>query len=232
MKRLLAVLALMLLATAACASVPPVVWWSDDFSYPDGRLNYQGGWQEGNETDQIRVVNGAVEIYGMQGQREIKNRFSTPFTADEIWFHFTASGGENTGTTWGIWINDPLGRNLARFYGQPNTCRGRIGDLGIVTGQPTLTGGGAWDDLDIKITPSAQTSEFFLNGVSLGVLSYAQTGADGTVGYIKIESVDSINTGTIKVDNMALGTVPEPSSLVALSAFGFGALGLIRRRKA
>jgi len=50
---------------------------------------------------------------------------------------------------------------------------------------------GRWDTLKVKITPSANTSEFFFNGASIGVLDHGQTGAGDVIGRLKFERANN-----------------------------------------
>jgi hypothetical protein len=90
---------------------------------------------------------------------------------------------------WSFWINDSSGRNLARWYGSGTTARGRIGSTANVTTTQNLSG--AWENIDVKINPSANTSEFFFNGTSLGTLSHASEGAGDAIGQLRFERVDN-----------------------------------------
>lgn len=90
---------------------------------------------------------------------------------------------------WSLWLNDPAGVNICRWYGTGTTARGRIGSSGIVTVEQTLTGG--WDNLLVKINPVAKTAQFFFNGVSIGTLSYSAQGAANTLGKLRFERINN-----------------------------------------
>ncbi len=92
-------------------------------------------------------------------------------------------------TMWSLWLDDPSGHNLARWYGKGTTARGRIGGTGDVTAEQTLTG--SWDSLVVKINLAANTSEFTFNGTTIGTLSHAVTGASDTLGRIWFERIDN-----------------------------------------
>jgi hypothetical protein len=71
-----------------------------------------------------------------------------------------------------------------------------------------LTGTEDWDDLYVKLDTAANTSEFFFNGISFGVISHGATPSN-SVGSVRLERLDrsSANGDTISFDNLTVGAM-------------------------
>jgi hypothetical protein len=131
-----------------------------------------------------------VKILGGAGSYDaVKTVNCTDQGLGYIWVRLNINGEVGTKTMWNFWINDSSGRNLARWYGTGTSARGRIGNTSSVTATQTLSG--AWETIDVKINPSANTSEFFFNGVSLGTLSHASEGAGDAIGQLRLERMNN-----------------------------------------
>ena len=143
-----------------------------------------------------------------------------------LWAFPGTSSGSNI---WGADFDDASGANFARWYGAGANARPRING-GAVLNTVNLVAG-TWNKLEVVINQTAGTSTFYHNGLNLGSMSYTWTGATGGVGQVQLEAWGrtDVPNDYILVDNMRV-VIPEPSSLVALSMFGLGALGFIRRR--
>ena len=158
----------------------------DEFTYSNGALNGNGGWSGNATSSHVAISNSCVQIWGGPGTYTATK---TVNCADQgwgyIWVRLKINGEVGANTMWSFWINDSAGKNLARWYGSGTTARGRIGGSASVTTTQTLSG--AWQTIDVKINPSANTSEFFFNGVSLGTLSHASEGAGDAIGQLIFE---------------------------------------------
>jgi hypothetical protein len=197
------------------AGLPSNPYFTEDFGYTPGsnlvgKANPIGTWQ-GAATNQI-AIDTTTQRLKMTGGAGLYDAYLTanyPGKDGVIWAHFKAYSGAGMGNTmWSIRLDDASGNNLARFYGAADTCRGRIGDSGTVTGQLILTPG-IGNDLDIKINTTANTSEFFLNGISMGVLDHTSIPGN-TLSKIRIERVDYTSAAghTIYFDEMRVGEEP------------------------
>ena len=164
--------------------------YRDTFPYANGALNGNGGWSGSATSAHIAIDNTCVKIIGGSGS---KDALKTVSCADQgwgyIWVRLKINGEVGANTIWSLWINDSSGKNLARWYGSGTTARGRIGNTGNVTATQTLSG--AWETIDVKINPSANTSQFFFNGTSIGTLSHASEGAGDAVGQLRFERMDN-----------------------------------------
>jgi hypothetical protein len=161
--------------------------FQDYFSYADGALNGNGGWTGSAGSSQIGIVSQTVKIAGGAGSYDAVHTANCgdPGTG-YMWVHARARAGSGTSNVlWNLHIDDPSGANLARWYGTGTTAKGRIAGTTTVTPTQTLTGG--WDDISVRIDPYANTSEFFFNGSSIGVLDHGQTGAGDVIGRVRIE---------------------------------------------
>ena len=179
-------------ASGAQASATPALGYCfrDEFPYSNGALNGNGGWSGTATSSQIAIDNQCVKIWGGTGSYDaIKTVSCTDQGLGYIWVRLKVNGEVGNFTMWSLWINDSSGRNLARWYGNGTTARGRIGNTGNVTAQKNLSG--AWETIDVRINPSANTSEFFFNGVSIGTLSHASEGAGDAIGQLRFERVNN-----------------------------------------
>ena len=176
---------------AQISGVPNYIYsFRDEFSYSNGALNGNGGWSGNATSSHIAISNSCVQLFGGAGSYSATKTVSI---ADQgwgyIWVRLKINGEVGANTIWSLWINDSSARNLARWYGSGTTARGRIGNTGSVTATQTLSG--AWQNIDVKINPAANTSQFFFNGVSIGTLSHASEGAADTIGQIRFERMDN-----------------------------------------
>lgn len=194
------------------------VCFADSFDYPDGSLNGNDGWG-GSATTQIAVENGSVKIVGGAGSYDAIHMI----TCDDQGTGVTGvrvrikRGSGSTGI-WSFWIDDTSSKNLARWFGNGTTARGRIASGSQVTGVQTLTGG--WDDLYVRIDFNANTSQFFFNGTSLGTLSHAETGAGDSIGRIRLERTDS-SSGSgqyVYLDDISVGLADAKAPSATIGA--------------
>jgi hypothetical protein len=176
-------------STAATTTATPLegLCFSDSFTYPNGDLNGNDGWN-GSAGPYIRIANDTLAIEGSATSYDaIRTVSCTDPGTGYIKVAVKVRSGFGGATMWSLWCDDPSGKNLARWYGGGTTARGRIGDSGIVTDLHTLTGN--WDTLIVKIDPTLNTSEFLFNGASIGTLDHSSTGAGDTLGRLRFETV-------------------------------------------
>ena len=178
----------------------------EPFNYPNGNLNGNTSWT-GSATSEIAVLSNYVKITGGTLNNEATYPVSCAGSGGIIDTYANVKSGVGGGMLWGLWFNDPNGNNLARWYGWGTTAKPRIGGTGAVLPQVNLTGG--WDILRVRIDTSANTSEFFFNGTSIGTLSHAETGAGDSIGSVMLERIYNSLTGDyIYLDNIAIGPGP------------------------
>ena len=205
-------------ATKADASATPAasaICFSDGFSYPDGALGGVGGWS--GACSSIVIVGGTVKITGGSPQCQTSRAVACSGSGGMINVRVQVKGGTGNQTMWSLYIDDPSGANLARWYGNAGSARPRIdGSNDLVLNPATLTGG--WDTLDVNINTITKIDEFFFNGTSLGTLNYSSMGGGSTVGSLRFERIDNsgANGNTIYFDNLTVGnadtTPPGPVS--------------------
>ncbi|MDO8586544.1 MAG: DUF5010 C-terminal domain-containing protein [Armatimonadota bacterium] len=193
------------------------VCFSDAFAYADGNLNGNGGWS-GSAGSNIGIVSQTVKIIGgLTAQDAIHTTSCGDPGSGYITVTVKVQGGVGTDYMWDLWIDDTANLNLARWYGAGTTARGRIGGTASVTATQTLTGG--WDELKVKIDPYANTTEFFFNGGSIGVLDHGQTGAGNIIGRLRFTRGTStaVNGNYLFFDDLTIGnpqdtTPPGPAT--------------------
>ncbi|MDO8588440.1 MAG: glycoside hydrolase family 20 zincin-like fold domain-containing protein [Armatimonadota bacterium] len=228
----LAAALLVSLAVSAQASIPTNIVFSDDFQgadYPAGRNLPDTLLWDGTALDDVEVNSNGTCVK-FSGQSTSRNAYHDIVPAyagsgNIIWVHFLAQPGTGTDTNWGIWMDDPSGNNLARYYGSATSCKGRIGGTNTVTIGANLNPG--WNDLDVRINTSANTCEFYINGCILGTLDHGTTPGN-TLGRIKFEQVaNSLAVGQyLFFDEMRLGqqpaapTVPPAAPSVIIPSSG------------
>ncbi len=189
--------------------VVPASCFRDSFSYYDGDLTVMGGasWS-GSATSQIVVQNDALEVVGGGGAASAADAVLCGGPDGLIGVRLKIQKGAGTGDFfWNLAIDDDSGSsstgNFARWYGGSTIARGRVGTT--ITGDLILSGGGAWDDLYVRIDAAANTSEFFFNGESHGTISHG-TGPGSEVGAIRIERLDRAGAGgdRIRFDDLVI----------------------------
>jgi hypothetical protein len=192
--------------------VVPPARFRDGFSYYDGELTTMGGanWS-GTATGQLLVENGLLEVRGGAGASAAAHLLPAGGPEGTFEVSLKVQKGPGTGDFfWNVAIDDDSGDstlgNLARWYGGSTIVRGRVG--GSITPDLVLTGEGTWDDLRVRIDVAANTSEFFFNGVSRGVIAHG-TGPGNRPGAIRIERFDRAGTGgdRIRFDDLVVGNV-------------------------
>jgi hypothetical protein len=187
--------------------IPPACFW-EPFDFYDGNLTLMGGanWS-GSATNQLVAESGALRIIGGGGAVSATHPINCAGSNGLIAAQIKIRRGSGSGDFyWNIALDDPVGNNLARWYGGSTIARGRVGNT--ITPDMLLTGADAWDDLYIKLDTAANTSEFFYNGVSFGAISHGTMPAS-TIGSIRLERLDraSANADTIFFDNLTVGAV-------------------------
>jgi hypothetical protein len=188
---------LLITLTPARASAPNVTYLTEDFNYTlgsnlVGKVNPIGTWQGSATSAQIGIDSSGSDLKMTGGAGSYDAYVVTNYSGSGsvIWVHFKVYPGvTGSGTSWSLWLDDTSGNNLARFYGACDTCRGRIGPSSVVTNTYSLTAS-VWNDLDVRINTAANTSEFFLNGGSMGVLDHTATPGNA-LGKIRFERIDA-----------------------------------------
>jgi hypothetical protein len=187
--------------------IPSACFW-EPFDYYNGNLTLMGSanWS-GSATNQLVTQNRGLKIIGGGGVASATHPANCAGSNGLIAAQIKIKKGAGSGDFfWNIAFDDSGGNNLARWYGGSTIVRGRVG--GSITADMPLTGTEDWDDLYVKLDTAANTSEFFFNGVSFGVISHGTTPAN-TVGSVRLERLDrsSANGDTILFDNLTLGAV-------------------------
>jgi len=185
--------------------IPASCFW-EPFDYYAGSLTTMGSanWS-GTATNEIQAENAALKISGGAGlfsaAHTVSCAGSNGLIAAQIKIRKVAGTGD---FFWNIALDDSGGNNLARWYGGSTIARGRVGNN--ITADMMLTG--TEDDLYLKIDTTANTSEFFFNGVSFGVIPHGTTPSN-SVGSIRFERLDraSAVNDSIYFDGLTLGAI-------------------------
>ena len=188
---------------------------TDHFAYGNGNLNGKGGWS-GSAGAEISVADQTVRISG--GTTSVDAVRSGLTCADPgtgvIPLSFKVHAGSGVDIVWSLWIDDTASTNMVRWYGSGTSARGRVGSTTITTPAQTLTGG--WDDLLVRINPSAKTAAFFFNGAPIGTLDYSSQGTSNVIGRVRFERPGSSTTAGdyLSFDDLVLGELllPEQAS--------------------
>jgi hypothetical protein len=191
---------------------------SDRFSYADGNLIGNGGWT-GSASSQIVVENQAIKILGGAGSFDAVLSSTCGSLSGVVSVTANVKRGSGATSMWNLWIDDPFGKNLARWYGSGVTVRGCIGTGSQTTNSQSLSGN--WDNLRVDIYTVTNETKFYFNGSLIGTLNHAETGAGDWVGRLKFERVDQSGAAGeyIYLDDLAVvGTSGTSSPVNNLSA--------------
>ena len=235
-KLLLIVVAMLVIAAPAYAQAS----WTDGFDYADGMLNYNGIWQYGSQTTQINVTGGTVHVTNSADDRNVRGQFATAFTSSQIittlQFNRTIGPVPNEWDWLDGWLarimyKDSAGKLLAQWQIAASGCNGRIS---TATSSVNFVQG--WNDLKAVIDMTTNTSQYFLNNVSIGTVAFEAGALDelATVTIYKgMDARASANGAPDAIfDNFSVTAVPEPGSIVAMCSGLIGMVGFARRRRA
>lgn len=157
----------------------------DTFSYPDGPL--AGPWTGASSTLH-QVSSGALRLPFAIGTASDGPDAIAVLPVDcgpcedgtiTVKFKIKATEDAVGGFAWGLQVraNDPDQREVARWYGWPNSARPRISQSVLTNEMISTT---SYDELKAVINVKTNRTEFFKNGVSAGTLSHgANNGVAG-----------------------------------------------------
>ena len=237
---LIAALLTLLTATMAAASMPGVAWFSDGFTaFTDGQklnANPPGAWTGSGPEN--KIYTNQVRMRGYSGAGTSSSEAMTTgvgaLSAGKLAiFHMKVrgeQGGTNPGNHAYMYLRDTTGANIAFWYGTTSSLVPRWGGT---VGTAVSLSDGLWHDLDIRYNPVNGVTDWIADGATV----WTQTLTAGLAAD-KISLDDTARAASttlydnVWVDEVGLGTVPEPSSLLAFATFGVGALGFARRRRA
>jgi hypothetical protein len=203
--------------------------FSEDFDYPAGTDLPDTVLWDGTATDEIETDSAGPWVKFSGGVESANAYHTMSYSANVIFVHVLVKPGPGTGTMWGLWYDDPAGNNLARWYGGPTSCRGRIGGTSVVTNGPVALIPDVWNDLDARINTVANTSEFYLNGAYMGTLDHTSTPSN-TLGIVRFERVGNSEAvgSLIYFDQLRVGQDPgSPAAPPAAPTVGLPASGAV-----
>ncbi len=235
-KTLLLVAVIAALAVSASAQTPLASLYDyDEFVYDPGNLNTVGAptWA-GTAAAEIQVTaDETCEVFS-----------NSTGTLDSAWAFSAYAGANNNiivqlkakkggsapgnegSNMFDVYAYAGNGQEMGRWYGAENNIKGRYG--GTVTATVTLTD--EWQTLEMRINTSTKKTQYYVGQTLLGELGPTSMGAK--LAKIQFNSWNrGYNDSYVFFDDVGYGT-PEPSSLLALSAFGVGMIGYIKRRRA
>jgi len=244
MRKTLLVLAVLAMA-AVIATPAAATTYFEPFDYENDDIIVCDGWT-GPDGIPITVEGRTAKLLYTSldwATKGVQVTLPTPIGGDMIyWCVRVWVGGGTAGNVFDIQANDAAGLNFARWYGGYNSERPRInGYSGTQVGTGVTLVPNMWNQLCVYINTVTQQSTFYHNGTLVNTLPYLpnQPNIGNSVAkiYMGFQNASSDKVGSWKfyddiwVSNTAC-YVPEPSSLLAMSAFGLGMLGYIKRRRA
>lgn len=192
----------------------PFTIFADSFTYDDGALNGNGPWHGDATETGVAVEGNWVRCNGDAPNAEAIAPVD-PIALTATGYYTVRCKIQKTmltdpGNFWSLWIDDAAGLNLARWYGTAFSAKPRMGGSGQVLDAATLTGGE--DILEVKITPGADTSEFFFNGAPLGTLYHTTTGAGDLLGRVMFKNQSQLHVGAnILFDDLSVTCNADPA---------------------
>ena len=141
-------------------------------------------------------------------------------------FHMELAGlGPGSGNRTDIYVLDEGGAVWLRWYGDSTRVMPRHpGGTG-----PEVPLGSAWSDMDIVYNSVTGLATWYADGAFVYSID---AGAGKYMQRVELNNQWGATNDAILMDNIMVGPVPEPSSLLALSVFGVGIIGYIKRRRA
>ena len=222
----------MLATSAAFGLTPDTIVFSEDWEsdVPDTLLNSTIQWT-GDNNDYIVAAGNVAELWG------------NPLTSDWIWtkanfgdgmngqalqlFHMEVNGaGVGSGNRTNLYVLDEGGNVWLRWYGDCVRLIPRHPD-GVAPVDYGIAG--AWHDLDIVYNSVTGQATWYGDG---NFVWGANVGAGKYMTRVEMQNQWANADDMTMLDNIMVGPVPEPSSLLALSVFGVGMIGYIKRRRA
>lgn len=251
MNRTLVIAVGLLLLASTVMAAPSIVWFSDDFnSATDGsKLKLRapqweaynpgsGAGQElcmygGQGSGQSVRMKGATSGSYAQTQGDLSATSANKLQV----FDFQMKKDANATATSdhaGLYIVDSSHSVIAGWAGGA----GRLKNKWTAAGTEGLAYNWAdsnWHSFEIIYNPTNGLTRWFIDGALWDTQTLA-TGKSLAKVYLSdpIANPDPGMTDILWLDNVAVGTtlVPEPSGLLAVSVFGAGMLGYVRRRRA
>ena len=226
-------IAIMAIAAPVLAMTPINTVFSEDWSMDaQGDLiseSYQ--WTGDNTT----FVVGAGEVGNLvanEGNDWVWTQADFGAQMDgQTWqlFHFDVTGENTSGSDtnrMNIYVLDENGNQWLRWFGDGGRLIPRLGG-NVGTAAQTINDG--WHDFDILYNSTTGSAQWFNDGSLVYSLT---TGVGKYMSRVEINNGYGQLGNTITLDNIMVGTVPEPSGLLALGGLGLTALGMIKRRRA
>lgn len=193
--------------------------FQESFAYANGPIVGNDSWS-GTAGSELSVDSGTLKISGgYNGVAASRGILAGDCGTNEISVKFKIKKGAGADNYWYLYLTDAGGKDLAYFMGSGTQISGKTG-AGSTAAQ-LLTGG--WDNVEVKIYPSSDQSEFFFNGTSIGVLSHAAPGVGDYLGSMRFDRIDRSEVDThlsyVNIDDVVVG----PSAVMST---GLNSIGL------
>ncbi|WOO42621.1 PEP-CTERM sorting domain-containing protein [Rubellicoccus peritrichatus] len=253
MKQFATLLAIGVLSTSMC---PALVFFSEDFDYPDGVLTAVSGgnWTNfGGSTNELTVSSGQVALSQAAAQTEdVKRSFGTSITSGSVYASLDfsvnadspASGGDYEYFVHFSTDTDPefIPRVdiVAPNSGGDFTLGISFGPFAEVTWATDLLYSTTYN-LVIRYNRDTELSTLWIDPTSesdTSITTIAQPGFNYNVNGLNLRQSTSSPEEIITVDNIFAGTtfadvapIPEPSTYAALGGFIALGVALLRRTR-
>ncbi len=231
---LLVGLSVLVLSSPALAMLPSAPVFVEDWESdaPGTMLSDALRWDGSNVNYVVAAGNWARLIGNGDTTDSVWSHFFSLMNGVELQlYHVEVKGiGPGCGNRTSLCFLDGDGLAFTRWYGDSVRMLPRYG---AYTGPECYLTRTDWDELDIVYNSLTGMATWYFNG---DYVTSMNVGAGNYVTRVELQNqwaaTEEGIPDEILLDNIQVGVAPEPSSLLALSAFAVAAIGYFKRRRA